>query len=370
MKPLACFVFALGSAAIAQNDVLYYKFEGGGNIAVNYAVNSPAPSSGPVINTLTTAPTASFVNGQYGQALNGGIAQTPYQANHVSTGWAPNVTGDYTWAMWLNNQRGNPGPSLTYLAGIPTSGAFRIYGGSSTLLTVGNAGGSTYYRTIANVYQMATAGWVHVAFVVDTVAMTTTYYINGVAEAPVALTALPNIQGTEFNVGRQTLTNAPSIYDIDEFRFQTRAASAAEIAFWASQHPAADSAFASGCDATLRSSNGLPQFSNFLYQFDVSAQVPNTFGLFAFGLQRAQSGPVALPLDLGTLLPGMSGCEWHCSADATTLMVLDGAGNGTVGFPILPDPAFDKFAFYVQGIFFGGPRGQMTTNPFSVVIGN
>ena len=68
---------------------------------------------------LSAWPLGSFVPGPYGQALQGGSAVSPYQANYVDTGWAPSVTGDYTWAMWMYNSRGNPGPGLTYIAGIP-----------------------------------------------------------------------------------------------------------------------------------------------------------------------------------------------------------------------------------------------------------
>lgn len=360
---------SLAASLCAQNEVLYYKFEGGGNKALNYAMNSPAPGEGPITNTLTTAPTTSFVPGRFGDALTSGTAVAPYQANVVDTGWAPSVTGDYTWAMWVNNLRGSPGPSLTYVAGIPVSGSFRIYGGSSTLLTVGNAGGTTYYRTLANIYQMASAGWVHVAFVVDTTAMTATYYVNGIAEPSVALTALPNISGPTFTIGRQNPTSAPSIYDIDEFRFLTRAATAGEILVWANANGAGSSSFGSGCDATMTTAS-TPAIGNLLYSLDVTAQAPNTVGFMALGLNRNNAGPIALPVDLGTFVSGMGGCPWECSNEVTHLMVLDAQGNGSLPFPIPPLPAFDGVQFYAQGIFVGGPRGLMSTNPVGMVLGN
>jgi hypothetical protein len=365
---LAACTFA--SLATAQADVLYYKFEGGGAKALNYAPGSPAPGEGPITNTLTSAPNTSFVPGRFGAALNSGIATTPYQGNHVDTGWAPSVTGDYSWAAWLRNSRGAAGPSLTYVAGIPVSGAFRIYSGSSILLTVGNAGGTTYYSTVANVFSMATAGWVHVAFVVDTAAMTATYYLNGVPEAPRVLTALPNIQGATFWVGRQTASNAPSVYDLDEFRFLQRAVTPAEIGLWASMHPAGDSAFGAGCGASMHSSNGLPQLGNFGYGIGVAAPTPNGLGIVALGFSRTNAGALPLPLDLGTLLSGMSGCQWECSAEVTSLVLLDAAGHATLPFPLPPLAAYDQMAFYSQGLLLGGPLGQMTTNPLAIVVGN
>jgi hypothetical protein len=363
-------VLTLLAALSAQNEVLYYKFEGGGTKALNYAANSPAPAEGPITNTLTTAPTASYNPGWFGTALTSGIAVSPYQGNYVATGWSPAVTGDYTWAMWLRNSRGSPGPSLTYVAGVPASGSFRIYGGSTTLLTVGGAGGTTYYRTIANIYSMATAGWVHVAFVVDTVAMTATYYVNGVPEAPLVLTALPNIVGPDFYIGRQTTTNAPSIYDLDEFRFLTRAASAAEVLSWSSTNLAGESAFGTACDASLRGTNGLPQLGNFAYGLAVASSAPNAVGVMTMGFSRTAAGAMPLPVDLGTFLAGMGGCGWECSADATLLLVLDPAGAGVLGFPVLPVPGYDGVEFFAQGLFVGGPRGVASTNPFAFVFGN
>lgn len=361
--------FALAATVSAQSEILHYKFEGGGAKALNYALNSPAPGEGPITNTLTTAPLESFVPGPFGMALQGGAATQPYQAVVVDTGWSPNVTGDYTWAMWLNNSRGNPGPGLTYVAGIPVSGSFRIYGGSSTLLTVGGAGGTTYYRTTANVYQLASAGWVHVAFVVDTVAATTTYYINGVAEAPVALTGAVNITGPTFTIGRQLPTSAPSIYDIDEFRFLTRTATPAEILGWASVNPAGLSTFGQGCDATMTAGNGLPQLGNVLFRMDVQAAAGGV-GFMVLGFSRTTFGALALPVDLGSVFAGMTGCPWEVSNDALILTPLSPVNTASLGFPIPPVPQYDGTEIFAQGLFIGGPRGLMSTNPMAIAIGN
>lgn len=373
MTSVAPLALALACAAslAAQSEVLYYKFEGGGTKALNYAVGSPAPGQGPITNTLTTAPVESFVPGQFGEALTSGIAVAPVQGNWVTTGWAPNVTGDYSWAMWLRNSRGSPGPGLTYIAGIPTSGAFRIYSGSSILLTVGGAGGTTYYSTNANVYQLATAGWVHVAFVVDTTAMTATYYINGVPEAPDPLTALPNIAGSDFNIGRQTPTNAPSIYDIDEFRFLTRAATATEVQGWATLNGAGFSAFGAGCGGGLAAANGLPQVGNVNFELGVTSNAPNAVGVLALGISRTTWGALPLPLDLGLVFGApLAGCQLECSPDVTLTLVLDPAGATQQPFPIPPLPIFDGQSFYAQGLLLGGPNGLATTNPAAIAIGN
>lgn len=367
LRPLV--PLCLISALAAQSEVLYYKFDGGGAKALNYAAaGGPAPAEGVITNTLTTAPLDSFVAGRFGKALQGGSAVTPYQANSVATGWAPNVTGSYTWAMWMYNSRGNAGPGLTYVAGIPVSGQFRIYGGSSILLTVGGAGGSTYYATTANIYAMATAGWVHVAFVVDTSNMTATYYVNGVAEVPLTLTALPSIVGADFNIGRQA-TNAPSIYDIDEFRFLTRAATAGEIAVWSTANGAGDVAFGQGCDATMVSTNGPPQLGNVNYGLTATGAVPGV-GFLMIGVSRTNVGPLTLPFDLGLVIPPMTGCQWESSGEVSLLVVLGGGGVGTQALPIPSNPALDGLTLYAQGLFVGGPRTMMSTNPVAIGVGN
>jgi hypothetical protein len=371
MKLAPLLTLAITASLAAQTDVLYYKFEGGGTKALNYADNSPAPGEGPITNTLTTAPTTSYVPGRFGEALTSGLTPAPYQANYVDTGWAPSVTGDYTWAMWMRNSRGTAGPSLTYVAGVPVSGQFRIYGGSSILLTVGGAGGATYYSTNANVYQLATAGWVHVAFVVDTTAMTATYYINGVPETPDPLTALPNIVGSTFYIGRQTTANAPSIYDIDEFRFLTRAATATEVQAWATLNGAGASEFGNACGASLTTTNGLPQLGNPLFGFAVSAPAAaSSLGVLALGLSRTTWGAVPLPLDLGLVLPPLAGCQLECSPDVTLTVVTDAAGNAQQPLPLPADPALDGFQLYAQTLLLGGPNGLSSSNPVGVVIGN
>ena len=362
----------LAAAVSAQNEILYYKFEGGaGAKALNYAPSSsPAPREGAITNLLTTAPTGSFVPGRFGTALTSGIATAPVQRNYVDTGWANPVpfTGSYTWAMWMRNSRNNPGPGLTYIAGIPVSGAFRIYSGSSILLTVGGAGGATYYSTTANIYQMSTAGWVHVAFVVDTTTMTAQYYVNGVAEAPLTLTAAPSFSGTTFLIGSQMTTNAPSIYDIDEFRFLGRTATVAEITAWSLANPAATSEFGAGCDATM-TTTGIPTIGNLTFGFTATG-VSAAPGTLLLGLSRTSLGAVPLPLNLGLLFPSMGGCNLESSAEFTFPLVLGGGGTGGIGFPILPNPTFDGLNLYAQGILIGGPRGLMTTNPVAVAIGN
>jgi hypothetical protein len=371
MRPLCLLSIGLVSSLAAQNEILYYKFEGGGTKALNYAAGSPAPGQGAITNTLTTSPTGSYVPGRFGSALSASISPTtaPYQANYVDTGWAPNVTGNYTWAMWMRNSRGTAGPSLTYIAGIPVSGMFRIYSGASILLTVGGAGGTTYYSTVANVYQLATAGWVHVAFVVDTTALTATYYINGVAEAPRVLTAAPNIIGNDFYIGVQYVNSYPSIYDVDEFRFLTRAATQAEITQWSTVNTAGSSVFGQGCGATLAPSGGLPQLGNYTYGF-TAAGLPNAVGFTTLGFSRNHFGPVTLPADLGSYVAGMGGCFWECSSEATLLTTLDPAGSATTALPILPQAQYDGLEIFAQSIFIGGPRGMMSTNPVCASIGN
>ena len=369
-KPSLLFALACAMPLAAQSDVLFYKFEGGGSKALNYALGSPAPGEGAILNTLITAPIGSYVPGRFGEALNSGVTPSPFQANYVVTDWAPNVTGDYTWAMWLRNTRGTAAPSLTYIAGIPVSLQFRIYTGGAALLTTGNAGGTSSYATVANIYQLATAGWVHVAFVVDTTAMTATYYIDGVPEPSRVLAGAPNISGPQFHIGRQLPTLAPSIYDIDEFRFVTRAATATEIQSWATQNGAGVSEFGAGCGATLTTNNGLPQLGNLAFELQLASPAPNSLGVLALGVSRTAWGALPLPFDLGLALPPLAGCQLECSPDVALTAITDASGNFTLSFPVLPGAAYDGFAFYAQGLLLAGPGGFSTTNPVGIVLGN
>jgi hypothetical protein len=366
-------VLVAASAVSAQNEILYYKFEGGaGTKVVNYTPSSsPAPRESPIFSNLPTAPAGSWVAGRFGTALAGGTAVTPYSINRVDTGWNPSsFTGSFSYGLWLRNTNNNPPPSLSYIFGIPTSLQFRVYTGSTTLLTTGNATGTTTTRTTANIYQLATAGWVHVALVVDASALTATYYVNGVAEPTITITGGANFAaGTAFVVGQQLPTLAPSIYDIDDFRFLGRAASAAEVTAWALANPAATSDFGAGCDATMTTTGGIPTIGNLTFGFTATG-VSAAPGTLLLGLSRTSLGAVPLPLNLGLLFPSMGGCNLECSAEFTFPLVLGGGGTGGVGFPILPNPTYDGLNLYAQGILIGGPRGLMTTNPVAVAIGN
>jgi len=210
---------------------------------------------------------------------------------------------------------------------------------------------------------------VHVAFVVDTGTMTGTYYINGVPEPPRLLTAAPSIVGADFYIGCQYVNTYPSIYDVDEFRFLTRAATAAEITTWATVNTAGSSVFGHGCDASLAPAGGLPQIGNLQYGFSATA-LPGSVGFMTFGFNRNHFGPFALPADLGGYIAGMGGCQWECSSEVTVLTVLGSSGTGTTSFPILPLAQYDGLEVFTQGLFIGGPRGMMSTNPVCASIGN
>src|SRR5690606_27385130 len=153
----------------------------------------------------------------------------------------------------------SPGSSLSYLMGAP-SGGFRLF-------TNGVAGRGLYQRlilasgghgtdaSIANgfflpaspvdVQALASAGWVHIAMVVDATAQTADWYVNGtsVLQLTNVVGGAQIVNAGPFQVGYYSNASA---YSFDEFLISLRAYSPAEIMALANSPRAGDGEFLSG----------------------------------------------------------------------------------------------------------------------------
>ncbi len=368
------FFVLVGSALQAQSDVLYYKFEAGaGKKAINYAAGSGiAPAEGTFKSTYPGG--GSWALGKFGQGAmlgshfdpkNPGTSNGAYY-NYLNTGWIPKFTGSFTVA-WFMKER-SPQRTLNYVfSGV---GSFRCFtnGVAGKGLWVRAWGGSPAdLKLTYDIQAAARSKWVHVALVVDWTAKKATWYIDGKAQAPISLSAGANVNGnTPFKIGQHTTTSYSFNYDLDEFRFSTRAATPAEIMAWATKDLAASGKYGKGCGGTL-SGTGVPNVGK-PFLLDLTGPASSPFFL-SLGLSRTKFGPLTLPFDLGTVIPGMSGCNWESSMLVVMAGALNSSGRGKTALPVPNNPIFVGTTLFNQALMVSSGNKLSTTNGLAAAIG-
>ncbi|MBZ0151076.1 MAG: LamG domain-containing protein [Planctomycetes bacterium] len=180
------FTFASLASTLSAQDFLLYKFDSPcTNEVINHANGSGAfPANGTLAYNTPTA----YQPGMFGGALSGGSAATNTYSR-VDSGWSPAaqpMTGSITLAFWAK-ERTPVGTALNYLCGCTSTG--------HRLFTNGVGGTGLYFRNIVasgpntldlvlpaattNFQALASAGWVHIALVIDATAGTADWYVNG-----------------------------------------------------------------------------------------------------------------------------------------------------------------------------------------------
>jgi hypothetical protein len=366
------FLLGLSIPALASGqELLHYKFdENYGSKVINYANASPAPDEGTIVSNVPTAPAGSWTSGVWGRALQGGtLSPTPVLYNYVNSGWNPGtLTGSLTWASWLRMNPAAPTPSLSYMLGNGSN--FRVWTGGGGFLLTGGWGGTNVNTTSTAIQSMAKAGWIHVACVIDGTALKGTYYVNGIPENPVNLTAAVNCTGSAFYVGTYTGNTNVSVFDYDEFLLVNRALTAAEITTLASSSRAAHGAYGGGCGGlVLDGGTSLPTPGNFLYQLSLASPTSLAYSV-GLGSNRASLGGIPLPFDLGLVIGGIGSCMVDSSLDLVSVGGSKGAGATIVPLPIPANPALGGVTLYLQTLGLGGPQPVLVSNAFSVGIGS
>lgn len=361
-------ILALAGAAFGQGpqDILYYKFdETGGRKAVNYASGSGvAPAEGNIVGTYPTTHVAGVMGAS---SLAGGTGTTAATSNYTDSGWLLNLTNSNFTVAFYMKQRTAP-PSTSYFFYSNTS--FRAFTGGVAnrgLMTRVWGGTPADLVLTTDLQTMAAAAWVHVALVIDATALTATYYVNGVAQPAIVIsTGVTSSGGTlTFRAGN---ASSGGVYDIDEFRVSSRAASPAEIQSWLTKTTPADSKYGAGCNGgTLASSGGAPKLGNATYALNLGGSSGNSF-LLSLGVSRVSFGAVPLPFDLGLLFAGMSGCNWESSGD----LMLNGrlaSSSLTIPLAIPMNPALEGLTLWCQSLLVSPAFAVQSTNGFAIGIG-
>ncbi len=358
MRTTLLVAVALAPALSAQT-FLYYKFDSPcTNEVVNFASGPSSKGNGALEQNSGTPWVAGAING----GLSGGNASTGIY-NRVRSSWVPSaapLTGDLTLAFFAKLR--TPFTSTNYLSGTSTSGHRLFTGGVAgqgllqrEVVTSGPSGVDVPLpASAANFQSLTAAGWTHFALVVDSVAGTAQWYVNGLAVHLVSGVGPALIDSTgNYLVGHWASTNECN-YDLDEWILDNRAYSAAEVMALSVSTRGADAAYTSGipsqCGAGnvgLGSAGGTPAAGNVAYSLVVTANTTSLYVLLA-GFDRCNfGGTVPLPLDATPLLPLLNGCWILADAPVTLAGVVAGSPAVT---PLPIPPGAPMTTIYSQAL--------------------
>ena len=352
-------------------EILYYQFnEVTGDIATNTAATTAAPSSVPVNGGAGWQGTAMPTFGPLFEPTAGMLAHNPTTDASVDTGWAVNLTGGYTIMWWQRLQ--DPAGGNAYAFGSGGVGPLRCwetgddwsFRGSSA---VGN------FDTVTPINAAAQIGiWNHLAIVVDDVANTATWYINGNVDVSTPLTGAINEQETTFVInalGPASTSSWANQGDMDDFRVYSRVLPPAEIMTAMAAEAPTSTSFGTGCGAagtpTIRGDSA-PQTGNLGFNVLVDNFAANALVTLQIGITVTSDvldpvQPSPLPIDLGGLLPAVfPGCQLQVGLSAGESLGALPAGTGALNVPIPAIPALAGLHFYFQGVGLSGAGGQLT----------
>lgn len=381
MRTTTLLATTLLTAAIATaQDFIHYKFDSTcTNEVINYATGPQALAANGVLESTLTGP--SYVSGMFGNALSGSPTTATY--NRVRTGWNPStqsITGDCTMA-WFMRLNSSPSTSLLYIMGAP-SGGFRLFtnGVAGTglvqreiLASGGNIAARDMQLNAVNVQQLAAAGWVHIAIVIDSTSQTASWYVNG--QLAQQLTNVPGaniVLAGPFTIGYYS---SASIYDIDEFLLSLRAYTPAEILALSLAPQAGagdyDSDITSQCGSLLLAdTGGRPAVGNVTYALSVTGSANPSLLLLPLGFSRCSlAGVLPLPFDAGTVLPAASGC-YLLADNFTTLTSVTSAATTAIPLPVVPLPSLTGLGLFGQAVTIDVATSQVAmSNGFAIGIG-
>ena len=358
MKRFVASILLVG--CLPAQDIVRYSFDSTDTESViNYA---SGPLAGPRFGTTTWPASYTYTDGRFGSALAasmfGGLS-----GRYVLTGWQGGYQGALTIAFFLRNDNATSVNQYSPVAG-QTGWSIATGGSAGPGLQLRGWGGPDLNSNFAvPVYTMP--GWNHFAIVVDPVAAQATWYLNG---APSTSTPIANgavLTTGQLLVGTDHVTYCGGVYDIDEFVLMADAATPAEVALMAQAPIASVVPFGTVTNVVMQA-NSLPSAGNLNFALQVSGPA-NTLFVLAAGGSYAQAGAVALPLDLGAILPGAAGQLLRVSPDTMVAGVLLN-GSASVLIPIPDQPQLLGVQLFTQAIDLTA-GGVIASNGLAVRIG-
>lgn len=224
MKKISTLLLMLAGTGtlFAQNgpELMHYRFNGSG-------ISVPNEASAPPAGTATAAIMGGLTQGAGGQC-GGALTGTgnSSSSDYLNTNWAPNLSSSWTISMYTKDI--TPSATLFYMFGDINAGELRCF-------TNGVAGANNWILrgpfADVTVYGGATVAPHITTFVYDAMTSDIRGYLDGVLVNTVPQSGI-FIGGTgPFKVGGySTNVGLPAGGKLDEFRFYSRALTAAEVA--------------------------------------------------------------------------------------------------------------------------------------------
>jgi len=202
-------------------EVLYYRFNGTSKSIRNQASNPPSgTSTATIYGTLYQG--SSGTCGGTALVGNGNLSTTDY----VDTKWATATSGSWTISFWTNNL--DSSTALFYIFSDLSAGAFRCFtggiAGAGNILLRGTfsdvllTGGSSTKPAVSTFVYDATAGFIY--------AYLNGKLINSVSQSSISLSSTASLILSGYN----SLAGLNAGGLMDEFRFYSKALSAADVA--------------------------------------------------------------------------------------------------------------------------------------------
>lgn len=334
---------------------LYYKFDrGAGAVVVNYGTEQV---SSKMVN-MGVGPWQS--PGKYGASmLQGSDMTSATHYNYCDTGWNKGFTGDFTVHWWMKERFPVVGNN-TYVFGGPSGFRCFTYDPAGASLMIRGASGDILMPTVgASLLARAqAAAGVSVGLVVS--GTSAQWYVDGQKHgAAIKLPAAPVVLAGTLNIGTSTVYPNSSIWDIDEFRLCTRAASEAEIKLWHATATAAVGSFGTSCGVTLGTTGGAPRVGNLKYTHTISGP-PNMRFLYVIGFASA-------PFDMGIVFPELKGCTWYPRFDIQLVAATGASGSIALPGPVPNDSSIAGLFLESQVLGFTGssPSLKFMSNALS-----
>ena len=345
-------ILAPGSLPAPAELMQFQLNEVRGNTVANTASTGAAPAQGTVNNsTWQSDPNRPLFKGN--EAGFGCLGYRTTGAASINTGWTTSITGSMSISFWLRKDPAAAASPFGYAFG---NGTFRSFVGGAA------GAGITFRGTALTVDSGFTVNgtpgvWQHLTVVVDDAAGTARWYDNGTPSGtvvnftpntfsytstlPLAIGAISTAGGSPIGTG----------YDLDDFRFYTRALTGAEVLVNALSAEAA-SAGAAGtfCDGPggtpIISGNGVPSLGNASFSVDLSNAENSKLAAIVFGFLPATFGTFDLSPWLG------AGCELQLDYSAANFHIT--AGNAaSQAFAIPSAASFQGLHIYSQWVILG-----------------